>query len=163
VKCVPLKTKSRKTAKTIKREELFALGIKECRLCDIPQALSNFRRSKNKSGVTSYCIPCEDLYKREWHNKRRVEIKEWIYDHLKSNPCVDCGDTTMLSLDFDHVRGSQKRFNIAHAFMLTGMTLKKLQTEVAKCDVRCRKCHAIRTHMVSNSWKYQMALERGDV
>lgn len=155
-------TKSRKSAKTIKREELFSQGIKECRLCDIPQPLSNFRRSRNKSGVTSYCKPCEDQYKLEWHLKRRVQIKEWIYNHLKSNPCVDCGDRDVLSLDFDHVRGAQKRYNIAHAFMLTGMTVKKLETEVAKCDVRCGKCHRIRTHMASKSWKYRMAIEKGD-
>jgi ferredoxin-like protein FixX len=155
-------TKVRKSAKTIKREELFSQGIKECRLCDIPQPLSNFRSAKNKSGVTSYCIPCEDQYKLEWHLKRRAQIKEWIYNHLKSNPCVDCGDRDVLALDFDHVRGARKRYNIAHAFMLTGMTVKKLETEIAKCDVRCGKCHRIRTHMASKSWKYRMAKERGD-
>jgi ferredoxin-like protein FixX len=94
--------------------------------------------------------------------KRRIQIKEWIYEHLKANPCVDCGERDVLALDFDHVRGAKKRYNIAHAFMLTGMTIKKLENEIAKCDVRCGKCHRIRTHIVSNSWKYRMAKENGD-
>jgi hypothetical protein len=155
-------TKSRKSAKTIERENFLELGIKECKKCDNLKELREFRIAKNKSGVTSYCIPCETQYKAEWHLKRRVEIKNWIYNHLKSNPCVDCGESDVLALDFDHVRGSQKRYNIAHAFMLTGMTIKKLETEIAKCDVRCGKCHRIRTHMASKSWKYRMAIEKGD-
>lgn len=155
-------TKSRKSAKTIERENYLAIGIKECKRCGNLHELSNFRSAKTKSGVTSYCKPCEDEYKTEWHLKRRIEIKNWIYNHLKLNPCVDCGETDVLALDFDHVRGARKRYNIAHAFMLTGMTVKKLETEIAKCDVRCGKCHRIRTHKASNSWKYRMAIKKGD-
>jgi hypothetical protein len=155
-------TKSRKSAKTIERENFLAIGIKACNRCDNLYELSNFRPAKNKSGVTSYCRPCEDAYKAEWHLKRRVQIKEWIYNYLKTNPCVDCGEQDVLALDFDHVRGARKRYNIAHAFMLTGMTIKKLENEIAKCDVRCGKCHRIRTHMAIKSWKYRMAIEKGD-
>ena len=155
-------TKSRKSAKTIERENYLAIGIKECKKCDNLYVLSDFRSAKTKSGVTSYCKTCEDAYKVEWHLKRRIEIKNWIYNHLKSNPCVDCGEQNVLTLDFDHVKSAQKRYNIAHAFMLTGMTIKKLETEIAKCDVRCGNCHKIRTHMTSKSWKYQMAIEKGD-
>jgi hypothetical protein len=155
-------TKSRKSAKTIERENFLTIGIKACNRCDNLYELSNFRSAKTKSGVVSYCIPCEDAYKVEWHLKRRIQIKEWIYEHLKSNPCVDCGERDVLALDFDHVRGARKRYNIAHAFMLTGMTIKKLETEIAKCDVRCGKCHRVRTHIASNSWKYRMAKENGD-
>lgn len=155
-------TKVRKSAKTIERENFLEIGIKECKKCDNLKELREFRSAKTKSGVVSYCIPCENQYKVEWHLKRRVEIKNWIYNHLKSNPCVDCGESDVLALDFDHVRGARKRYNIAHAFMLTGMTVKKLETEIAKCDVRCGKCHRIRTHIASNSWKYRMAIEKGD-
>jgi hypothetical protein len=151
---------SRKSPATIERERLLAIGRKVCKICDVEQDLSNFRKTKSKSGVTSYCKPCEDQYKLVWHIKRRQEIKEWIYNHLETHPCVDCGRTDILQLDFDHIRGSKKRYNIAHAFMISTMTIKKLETEVAKCDVRCRGCHAVRTHQTSNSWKYRMYLER---
>lgn len=156
-------TKGRKSPKTIERENYLAIGIKVCNKCDNLKELREFRSAKTKSGVVSYCRPCEDAYKLEWHIKRRAEIKEWIYNYLLANPCVDCGEKNVLALDFDHIRGARKRYNIAHAFMLTGMTIKRLETEVAKCDVRCRKCHAIRTHINSNSWKYRMAKERGDI
>ena len=155
-------TKSRKSAKTLQREADLALGVQQCAKCDHVLPLSNFRSAKTKSGVTSYCRPCEEQYKLEWHLKRRSEVKNWIYHHLKTNPCVDCGESDVLALDFDHVKGARKRYNIAHAFMISGMTIKRLQTEIAKCDVRCGKCHRIRTHMVSKSWKYRMAIEKGD-
>jgi len=152
-----------KSASSIERKSLFVQGLKRCNICDQIKALSNFGTSNTKAGVTPYCKPCMVEYKYEWHKQRRIEIREFVYEHLKNNPCVDCGDADVLNLDFDHIRNGIKRFNIAHAFMLRGMSIKKLKSEIAKCDVRCSKCHKIRTHEVSNSWKYLMALERGDV
>lgn len=151
--------RSRKSAKTVERETLFVQGLKRCARCESVQALSNFRSSsKSKTGVTSYCKPCEKQYAQTSHQNRAVTIKRWIFNYLKEHSCVDCGDTEVLSLDFDHIQG-RKRFNIAHAFMIKNMTIDKLKTEVAKCDVRCRKCHVIKTHIDNNSWKYQMYLE----
>jgi hypothetical protein len=47
-------------------------------------------------------------------------------------------------MHFDHVRG-EKLFNISRCAW-HGITLAKLKVEIAKCDVVCANCHAIRTH-----------------
>lgn len=45
-------------------------------------------------------------------------------------------------MQFDHVRGS-KASNVTG---LQGASVTALRAEIAKCDVVCANCHAIRTH-----------------
>lgn len=154
---VGYKPRDRRSLKTLERIALFNQGLKRCSKCKQVYPLSNFRSAKTNTGVISACKPCDDVYKKEWHRNRSIEIKKWIYKYQKDHPCVDCGESDVLSLDFDHIKG-RKRYNIAHAFMIKNMTVAKLKTEVAKCEIRCGKCHRIRTHKVTNSWKHQMLL-----
>lgn len=57
--------------------------------------------------------------------------------------CADCGyNLYAAALQFDHVRGD-KEFNIASAI---GSTWSTLEAEIAKCDVVCANCHAVRTY-----------------
>lgn len=57
--------------------------------------------------------------------------------------CVDCGyDENSDALQFDHVLG--KRYNMADLTMHVGTAT--FAAEVAKCEVRCANCHAIKTH-----------------
>lgn len=57
--------------------------------------------------------------------------------------CIDCGyNVNPAALDFDHVRGV-KLFNIARG---ASFAILRLQTELAKCVVRCANCHRIRTY-----------------
>lgn len=61
--------------------------------------------------------------------------------------CVDCGYREHpAALDFDHVRGVK-------VGNLSAMTdIRKVQAEIAKCEVRCANCHRIVTYN-----RYQMA------
>jgi hypothetical protein len=62
---------------------------------------------------------------------------------LAEHPCVDCGETDPVVLEFDHVRG-KKKFNISgNAYAKSDQELEK---EIAKCEVRCRNCHVKRHH-----------------
>lgn len=54
--------------------------------------------------------------------------------------CVDCGNTDIRVLEFDHVRGV-KVANVSR--MVLDASLDKIMAEIAKCEVRCRNCHAI--------------------
>ena len=135
--------------------------MKFCARCKSDQPLSNFRIVKNRPHT--YCKPCDDEYRKDWHrNRRNYKIKEFVYDYRKVTPCVDCGIVgDPLIVDFDHVRG-EKKFNIAHAFMKAGMTIEIVQAEIDKCEVRCRNCHAKVTHERSDTWIWEMyQLKRG--
>jgi hypothetical protein len=57
--------------------------------------------------------------------------------------CVDCGyNTHAVALQFDHVRGD-KLFDIGSSCRLAWESILQ---EIAKCDVVCANCHAIRTY-----------------
>lgn len=60
-----------------------------------------------------------------------------IWDYKSTHPCVDCGESDPLVLDFDHRDGATKKFNV-HARQVS---LEILMAEIAKCDVRCANCH----------------------
>lgn len=76
---------------------------------------------------------------------RLLEIQEYIRK-CKSVPCMDCNQVyPPFVMDFDHREPDQKEFTIARAYSsLYGQ--KKLEAEVAKCDVVCSNCHRVRTH-----------------
>lgn len=71
-------------------------------------------------------------------------VRAYIKAHLEANPCVDCGETDPIILEFDHV-GDDKHFNISDATR-HGYGMKKLIAEMAKCEVRCANCHRKKTY-----------------
>lgn len=83
-------------------------------------------------------------------NRRR------IFDYLLTHPCVDCGETNFIDLQFDHVRGT-KRGNIST--MLSNACWDNIELEILKCDVRCAKCHNRRTQERSQSWRVQTQMK----
>ena len=80
---------------------------------------------------------------KEYSKITRERIKAYIRDYLKTHPCVDCGETDTIVLEFDHVAG--KDFNISDATR-KGVSIKKLKDEIAKCEVRCANCHRKKTY-----------------
>jgi lysyl-tRNA synthetase class I len=46
-------------------------------------------------------------------------------------------------MDFDHVRG-RKHKNVSE--LIDSLSKKKIDEEIAKCEVVCSNCHRIRTH-----------------
>jgi hypothetical protein len=67
-----------------------------------------------------------------------------IRAYLLEHPCVDCGESDVTVLDFDHVRDS-KRMDVS-ALVAGGYSWHAIADEIAKCDVRCANCHRRATH-----------------
>jgi hypothetical protein len=74
----------------------------------------------------------------------RERVRSYINDHLKANPCVDCGETDPIILEFDHITGT-KKFNISDATR-RGYGMNKIKAEIEKCEVRCANCHRKKTY-----------------
>jgi hypothetical protein len=74
-------------------------------------------------------------------SKRRV--KEFI-NSLKDKPCADCGNSyPHYVMHFDHLPQYEKKFNISNP----RTTRKdKILAEIAKCELVCANCHAVRTY-----------------
>lgn len=112
------------------------------------------RKERGQRG--SYCRPCRAEYHREHYSankqryidnaaeikrQRRLERSRYLIDYFRSHPCVDCGETDPLVLEFDH-RGD-KLFTIGSE--LGHRNWQAVLAEIAKCDVVCSNCHRRRT------------------
>lgn len=81
--------------------------------------------------------------RKEWEKKRKREIKR-IINTAKDVPCYDCEiKYPPYVMSFDHVRG-KKLFGIATAIQKPSRSIKRLEDEIAKCDIVCLNCHAMR-------------------
>jgi hypothetical protein len=79
-------------------------------------------------------------------NRRAATLasRSVVHAHLAAHPCVDCGESDVVVLEFDHVRGVKS----AHVsdVVRRGWSLDRLRDEIAKCEVRCANCHRRATH-----------------
>lgn len=93
----------------------------------------------------------KDIQKRKV--KRNQEKKKDIIFNIRlTNPCIVCGETNPLCLEFDHDIGN-KDYNISN------MVQKKLSTEhildeIAKCRILCANCHSIKTAIEQKRYSY---------
>lgn len=90
---------------------------------------------------------CPRCYMRTWaaseDSNFRRRGREYVQDVKRDTPCADCGGRfPPCCMHFDHVpeRG-QKLFDIGRS----DFGIAKIQAEIAKCDLVCANCHAIRT------------------
>lgn len=116
-----------------------------------------FNKNKSKAdGLNGICKECSRARSKKYylqnHEKHIKEVKlrknkvikqnrEFIIDYLKENPCVDCGETDIIVLEFDHQR--DKKHNVSS--LLRSHSLKTIKEEIAKCLVRCANCHRRKT------------------
>lgn len=122
----------------------------------------NFALRHRATGV--YRLECKDCYnaskqtayrlspeKREQQKQAQLQLKarnkQFVWDYLRNHPCVDCGETDIVVLEFDHVRG-EKYKNVS---LIAGCSsgLQTLISEIEKCEVVCANCHRKRTAMRS--------------
>ena len=89
----------------------------------------------------------KQLYKdraRKHTDAHRIILRKYKYEYLQNHPCVDCGESDVIVLTFDHIKGV-KEANIGAITQLS-WGLKRFKKEIDKCVVRCANCHARKTH-----------------
>ena len=81
-------------------------------------------------------------YKARKRERQRViaaRNSQLIFDYLLEHPCVDCGESDVVVLEFDHVQG-EKKYNISDLARRYS-SWKTVKAEIDKCEVRCANCH----------------------
>jgi hypothetical protein len=119
--------------------------IKVCTSCNLtlPETSFKLRWSKGRQSGTrqAQCNRC--LYVKYTRPNVERKTKE-IHDYQLKKGCADCGfNKHPAALEFDHVNSSEKLFNIGEE--IGNRSRDVLWAEIAKCDVVCANCHAIRT------------------
>ena len=130
------------------------METKKCNECNQEKAIDNF--SKKGSGRTAKCKKCMiPLRKLDYESNKAYYIKksakhnkiygkrnlQHMIDFLKKHPCIDCGETDPIVLEFDHI--ANKNINVSA--MVKSYSIKLIDEEIAKCEVRCANCHRKKT------------------
>ena len=63
----------------------------------------------------------------------------FVNEYLATHPCVDCPESDPIVLEFDHVRG--KKHKEVSDMAQKAYSIKTIEEEIAKCEVRCANCH----------------------
>ena len=140
--------------------------MKTCNRCKEEKPLSEYNK-KRVSGVQPYCKPCQGEYQRENYEnvrpqileniygnrkKRKTVIRSFLAEYYSSNPCVDCGETDITVLDFDHLL--EKNFGINNAIRDT-IPVERIKAELEQGEVRCSNCHRKVTAERTRNWRWR--------
>lgn len=74
---------------------------------------------------------------------RRLKAKLFVYGILSKSQCIDCSESRLEVLDFDHVSGIKTR-SICD-MISKGLKPSAIEEEISKCEIRCANCHRIKT------------------
>jgi hypothetical protein len=129
--------------------------MKRCPRCGELKPLSEFHRhKKRRDGVQVYCKACRAQIDRERYERlrgTRVPSRtwergraEWLLSLKAGRPCTDCDRVFAPQvMQWDHMPGLEKLGDISTDFR--GRSREEILEEIAKCELVCANCHAIRT------------------
>lgn len=144
---------------------------KTCSRCGVSYDESEFNWKIKNVRRSYHCKYCSrayvkshyDLHHKYYSDKARRrdlvlrhEYHEYVANYLLSHPCIRCGESNILVLEFDHVDHKTKISDIG-TMSRRGMPLRKIVEEIDKCQILCANCHRIKTAREIKSWKLKYA------
>lgn len=134
------------------------MTTKPCSICKKIKLLSEYNKNcKKKDGLQDTCKDCNKersaaYYKRntESHKQitkdqkiaQRARNTQYLWDYLLKHPCLDCGETDPIVLEFDHVKD---KIGAVGRLAADGCAISTLESEIKKCEIRCANCHRRKT------------------
>jgi hypothetical protein len=134
--------------------------VKKCTRCKKEKPEQEFNFKIKKTGLRQLqCRECTRLLIKNHYNtnkeyyllkarKRnktlRDEVNLYLYEYLSKNPCVDCGESDVVVLEFDHM-GIVPKLNTVSFLARVHRPINEIQAEIDKCEVRCANCHKRKT------------------
>lgn len=148
---------------------------KICKVCGQEKHHDQYSwRNKKKGWKHGHCKVCHSTYRKQhyqdnqdkyvglatnWNQENSAKLRDtnrrYVFEYLLKHPCVDCGESNPIVLEFDHVRGKKRA---AIAKMLSSYSIEAIQKEIEKCEVRCANCHRRKTAREHN-WNIINILE----
>jgi hypothetical protein len=149
----------------------MAQPLKTCCTCQRPLPLSEFnKRRAAKDGLQARCRSCSQQWRqrdRAAHianvGRRNAAQRQRLYarlaEYFEGHPCVDCGESDVRCLEFDHRDRATKTADISRLFKDVA-SWSVILAEIEKRDVRCANCHRRRTADQFATWRHRLHVEQ---
>ncbi len=134
--------------------------VKKCSRCKKEKIDTEFNFKNKAFGVRHlHCKECTRLLIKNHYNKNKqyylekaatrnnkfkLEIHSFLRDFFKKRPCIDCGESDLRVLEFDH-KNKFTKFKAVSSMIRLQFPIEKIKEEIEKCDVRCANCHRKKT------------------
>ena len=69
--------------------------------------------------------------------------EQWIREYKATHPCIDCGESDPIVLEFDHLPQYHKARRVGS---IAHLSLATIQAEIDKCEMVCANCHSRREY-----------------
>lgn len=89
----------------------------------------------------------QKVCKAKMRSRNRIAVLTYLAEH----PCVACGETDPVVLEFDHRNPAEKCLDISK--LMPKASLRTLMAEIQKCDIRCANCHRRKSHLECGGWR----------
>lgn len=117
------------------------METKKCSKCGKELPFSEFYKGRNA------CKKCERQRAKNWRQanptkhvnqvlRRQKKQSEWL--NSQKTPCIICGESEPICIDFHHINPSEKEFTIGKN---RNRGKEWLLTEIQKCVCVCSNCH----------------------
>src|SRR2546428_8719575 len=131
-------------------------ATKRCARCGETKLVTEFHKhAKRSDGLQVYCKSCRAVIDHERYlrqhgagARRRFAPNRananWMRELKSDHPCADCGRTFPPEvMQWEHLPGTRKLGNLSTHF--SGQSRAAILDELAKCELVCANCHAMRT------------------
>jgi hypothetical protein len=137
--------------------------MRRCYVCDTTD------ESLFSPSARTLCAGCNREYQKQWYQNNKTKhkkhtaqrkrnvlsiVRENLIAYFSEHPCVDCGESDIRVLDFDHK--GDKRTEVS-SLMRYGYGWDVVFEEIKKCVVRCANCHRKRTASQFNWWRVKIS------
>ena len=139
--------------------------MKRCNSCGKERDEEEFNwRYKTLGMRHPTCRECQKPFRKNWYEgdakgrhlqnvKERKQAvrevaREYVYQYLSTHPCISCGESNPVVLEFHHRSGKDKAVS---ELVAGGYSIATIQAEIDKCDVLCANCHRKKT-MNNRGW-----------
>lgn len=128
--------------------------MRKCSQCqeDLPATDEFFasRKDRKKPLLQGICRTCQAKYRKKHYadNKQKYidkaaayteKFKVWFTELKSKMSCKSCGENRWWVLDFHHRNPAEKEEELST--LIRKCSKKKIEAELAKCDVLCANCH----------------------
>lgn len=107
--------------------------------------MKNPTKEQVKEWNRTYYLKNKNKRKAQY-NSHNNKIREWYRELKKTLKCERCGFAHPAALAFHHIDGKEKVAEVS-VLVSQSSSKKRIQEEIAKCEVLCHNCHAIHHYM----------------